>query len=301
MTNLSDIGQAFIMITCKKENEMELLSDWNKMLDDHPILQDLWSDVIVAQGGALESIETIDKRGMPAWGQSAPTRKFDRFVIFVCKEYFAKENFNQRKAILLHELGHFYVYKKGLLEQLRQDWKKGEDLFRVFVAPFETQNSQHIDSYRDWLRRFYDDYIFDLLKIPGEYYASLWVRENFKDIFDDLLDSEYEGHKAFFDAGFSTIQKGLVKFVLFSLILRLNGLILLIDDEVNLERFKRLEEDCWSELKGYTTKSGFRSLKDFEYRIRKLSTSTESANEHFPEALEEYIRSFPVELDVSKK
>jgi len=301
VTNLSDIGQTFIMLTCKKGNEMQLLSDWSRMLDDYPILCDLWSDVITAEGGALASIETLDKRGMSAWGQPSPSNGVDRFVIFVCKKYFAKNSFSQRKAILLHELGHFYVHKKGILAQLRQDWKKGEALFRVFIAPLEIQDSEHVDSYKEWFKKFYDQYIFDLLKIPGEYYANLWVKVNFEDIFGSLLEGQYEGSKSFFETGFSNLQKGLIKFPLFSLILRLNALILLIDDKANLEKFMKLKEDCWSELEKCTTKDGFQFLKEFEGKIVRLSASLESANALLIDALEKYIRSFPIKVDLSER
>jgi len=297
VTDLSDIGQAFIMFTCRKENEAQLLSDWSKMLGDYPILCDLWSNVVVAVGGALASIQALDKRGMSAFGQPSPRAGIDRFVIFICKKYFAKDSFSQRKAIILHELGHFYVYKKGFLTQLRRNWKKGEELFRVFIAPLEKQDSEHVNSYKQWFRRFYDNYIFDLLKIPGEYYADLWVKENFRDIFEVLLENKYEGYKSFLDAGFSILQKSLIKFPLFSLILRLDALILLIDDKGNLERFAKLKESCWSELEKYTTKDGFRFLKDFEKNIIKLSTSLESANRLLINGLEKYIKNFPIRTE----
>lgn len=300
VTNLSDIGQAFIALCCKRENEKQLLSDWSRMLKDYPILCDLWSNVIVAEGGALASIETLDKRGMAAWGQPSPRAGIDRFVIFVCKNYFAKNSWSQRKAILLHELGHFYVYKRRLLAQLRREWKKGEALFRVFIEPLEIQDSEHVNSYKGWFKNFYDNYILDLLKIPGEYYANLWVKENFGDVFDSLLENEYEGYQSFLKTGFSNLQKGLVKFPLFSQILRLNALILLIQDKANLERFVKLKEDCWCELDKYTTKNGFQFLKVFKEKIIRLSTSLESANELLIDAFEEYIKSFPIRIDSSK-
>ena len=300
VTNLYDIGQSFILFTCKKCNEKQLLSDWKRMLDEYPILCDVWSDVITAVGGALASIENLDKRGMSAWFQPSPINGVDRFVIFVGEKYFANNSFSQRKAILLHELGHFYVYKKGILAQLQRDWKKGEALFSVFIAPLEIQDSEHVDSYKEWFKKFYDHYIFDLLKIPGEYHANLWVKVNFEDVFCSLLDEKYESSKSFFENDFSNLQKGLIKFPLFSLILRLNGLLLLIDDESISKKFMKLTEDCWSKLEKYTTKDGFRFLKELKSKIMRLSTSSKSANAFLIDALEKYIRIFPIEVDLSK-
>lgn len=295
VTNLSDIGLTFIMLICRKENEKQLLSDWKRMLDDYPILCDLLSDVVIAKGGSLQSIDTLDRRNMSAFGQPSPVGGTDCYAIFVCEKYFTLEN-NRRKAILLHELGHFYVYKKGLLAKLRQSWEKGEQLFEVFIKPLKVQDMEHVESYQKWLKDFYDNYIFDLLKIPGEYYADLWVKENFGDAFNSLIESKYEEMKLFMETGFSKLQKGLVKFPLFSLILRLSVFILLIDDKTNLDKFMRLKTDSWSELKKCTTESGFQFLRDFEKEIIRLSTSPE-ATCNLIDALEIYVKSFPIKVE----
>lgn len=298
VTNLWEMGQVFVKFFCKKENEKQLLSDWNKMLDDYPILCDLWSDV----SGALEgtptfvSIENIDKMGMSAWGQPAPSKGIDRFVIFVGNKYFANDSFSQRKAILFHELGHLYVYKKGLLAQLRSDWKKGEALFEVFVAPLEIQDPENINSYKEWIKRFYDSYVFDVLKVPDEYFANLWVKENFVNVFDRLMEKEYEESKIFLENGLSNIQKGLMNFPIFSLIRRLDTLVLLIEKKDYLNEFLELTKSSWSELEKYTSKSEYLFLKKFEKKIVKVITSLEDANRLLIKAFEEYIKHLPIKI-----
>jgi hypothetical protein len=294
ITHLYDLAQTFVMLICRKDNEKQLVLDWNRMLEDYSILCDLWSNIIVAKGGALQSIETLDKMGESGWSQPAPSTNVDRYEIFVCEKYFANNSIDQRKAILLHELGHFYVYKIELLTPLRNDWKKGEDLFNVFIAPLEKHDRKNINSYREWFKRFYINYVFDLLKLPGEYFANLWIKQNFGDVFNSLLESKYDANRFFLSTDFSIIQKSLIKFPVFLLILRISALIVLTDNKLMQNRFVMLKKECYGILQKNTNKKEFKFLKEFEKRTIKLSTSIELANKQLITVLEEYILKFPI-------
>lgn len=175
---------------CKKQNLLTLTKDWSQLLTDHPILCDLWSDVVEAMGAPLGFLQKMDIRGEPAYAHPAPVPGFDRYIIMFAVKYFMKP-VSSRQGIIVHELGHFYIYRRKLLEQLRVS-RDSSAFFSQFILPISKFYQQLTATQKQGLKDFFDSYILDVLKVPGEILANLWVKENFGRMFVEVFKCQLE-------------------------------------------------------------------------------------------------------------
>ena len=288
---LSDLSSTLLLLACSKENYRTLLKDWNQLLDIYPILCDLWSDVIEAQGNLQKSIEILDKRGELSSGQPAPVSGIDRYVIIFTPKFFEKQA-ETRLATTLHELGHFYVYQTGMLKNLRLKWPAGMDMFKVF-ASIVKQDPIWYNEQEEWLRKLYEYYVFDVLKIPGEIYANLWVKENFTNAFNLVVEGQLEGYEYLANNIDTKIKTKVVKFPFFSIILRLEGLLMLMNGATkNLkEKLQQLRRLCWKNMSRFLLPKEIKAFEQTKQEVMRVCSSPQTADKELFNVFKKFVKS----------
>ena len=300
VTSLSDLNSSPLLLACRKENQLVLAKDWNQLLTDYPILCNLWSDFIEAKGKLLNSLVELDRRGEMAYGSPAPVPRFDRYIILFCQRYFSK-NSEFRRAVIIHEVGHFCIYRKKFLEQLRKSRESSHPVFSQFITPILTVYQSWPVQQKEWVKRFFDSYVLDILKIPGEIFANLWVKENFEELFIRVLEGQLQGYKLV-PKGKEKIHNTLVKFIMFALILRLDGLSMLTEDDYEkvrgiMQELQEFRESCWKALRESARQGELEIFRSFENRIIKTSCSLKDSNEVLPDIFKEFVNKVPLRID----
>lgn len=197
------------------------------MRDTYPVLRHLNSHIVNASGNLLKTLEDFDRHGEMPFAKSSNTLH-GLYWIFFIRAYF-RESIEIRRAVILHEFGHFYIDQIKLLGDLRRKYKEQEDsMFQLFI--------QEIKQYKKWLkekdeqiRELYRYFVFDVLKTPGEIFANLWVKENFPDAFNPLMRLQLGNCEEIFEKTTRTPAK-VVKLRLLWIILRLEGFMILGND-----------------------------------------------------------------------
>jgi hypothetical protein len=289
--DLVDFNSIFLMLSAGKQNCRTLGKDWGELLSDHPILCDLRSDIVEAQGQLLESLKVLDAHNEMPYGKPAPVSGKDRFVILFTQRHF-QENAETRKSITLHELGHFYVFYTELLKDLRLKWPAGEEMFETFVSLVRQDPNWYCKNL-EWLRNFYNWYVLDLLKIPGEIYANLWVKENFTDYFDPIVTLQTDHNICLVNNIENTVKTRAVKFPLFCIILHFEGLLMLQNGITNTIKDKVSDalSLCWKKMSRYLPEQKIRYFKKMSQEIMNISSSPRIANEKLFALFEEYVKA----------
>jgi len=287
--SLVELNSAFLMLSCRKENYKTLLNDWNQMLDFYPILCDLWSDVLETKGKLHEALETLDKQDQMPYGEPHTVSGTDRYIILFTQKYFQKLA-ETRRAIIIHELGHFYVYKTGLLKNLRLKWPDGMNMFEFFVGTVK-QDPTWYNKNEQWLRKLYDDYVFDILKIPGEIYANQWVKENFIDTLNLVVGGQLEQYRYIVSNIDTRIRTKMIRFPLFAIILRLEGLLMLTNGITkNLEdETRHLLRLSWEKMSKFLNRREVENFKKTKQEIMRVCSSVRTSNDDLFSLFQSYV------------
>lgn len=252
-------------------------------------MADLRSDVIetTKMPKLQKSLVDLDKYGEMPYGTPVPDQ--NGFVILFTQKYFGKQ-VEIRKAIAIHELGHFYVHATGMLKNLRLKWSTGEEMFEVFVSVVKQDQSWY-ENAKHWLKRLYELYVFDILKIPGEIFANMWVRDNFPDAFSLVAEEQLKNYEYLANTLDKEIKTRIVKFPLFSIILRLEGLLMLMNGERS-----DLKDKLWQSLSFSSKKmSGFilpNEVKIFDRTrqdVVQVCSSPKTADKHLFDVFEKFV------------
>ena len=305
VTSLSDLNDSPLLLACRKENLLALTKDWNQLLSDYQILYDLWSDTIEARGTLLTLLDELNRKGETAQAFPAPVSRFDRFIILVCEKYFSKRP-EFRLGTIVHELGHFYVYRKKLLERLRNLRDSSDPFFTQFIAPIRSVHQEWPSLQKRWAREtLFNINVLDVLKIPGEVFANLWVKGNFEGMFVQVVKSQLEEYKLA-QKGKEKIHgtfgwRALIRFHMFSLILRLDGLSLLAEDVLELEgaikELQEFRESCWNTLQEFAHHGEFETFRSYEKEIIDASSSLRGSNEALPDIFKEFLKKVPLRTE----
>ena len=292
---LSDLNDSPLLLMCAKDDLLQLTKDWAQLLTAYPILSDLWSDVIEAKGVPLNFIQGMDIHGELAFAHPAPVPGFDRYIVLFSGKYFLKSS-TTRQGIIMHELGHYYVYRKRLLEQLRVS-RDSDAFFSQFIAPTVNFFQEWTTPQKQWIKKFFDSYVIDVLKVPGEIFANLWLKENFKEEFIEVFKCQLEEYRMVL-CGKEKITKTLVKFPVFSLILRLRGLSILVQDVTELLEEKKalevFELSLRKTLKDSACQNEIEPFRVFEESMIEASCSFETANFTLPEIFNDFLLKIPL-------
>ena len=289
--SLVDLNSTLLLLACQKKHHKRLLTEWYRLLEIYPLLCDLRSDVIETTGRPLlqKSLENLNKRGDLPYGQPVPDQKC--FVILFTEKFFEK-NEQISKAIILHELGHFFVYQTGMLGNLRNNWPAGEDMFDVFVSVVK-QDPNWYKKVKEWLRRFYQYYVFDILKIPGEIYANIWVKDNFNNVVDLAVDSQVENLEHLAINIEKTSETKLIKFPLLSIVLRLEGLLRLMNGNQNrnVEKIHQILDLCWKRMSKYLLPSEMEAFSRVKEEVMRICSSPQTADEQLFDFYEKFVNN----------
>lgn len=295
ITTLSDLNDAPLFLMCKKEGLLPLSKDWAQLLENYPIFYDLWSDVIEAKGSAFNFLKMMNERGETAFAVPAPVSSVDRYILLFSEKYFLKSSIS-RQGTIMHELGHFYVHRKRFLEQLCVSIESDE-FFSQFIAPILNIYKKWTTDQKQWVKNFYNSYVLDYLKVPGEIFANLWLKENFKKMFMEVFKGQFESYKMVL-RGKEKIHKTLVKFPVFSLILRLNGLSILAQNVTELDEEKKALEAFDNSLRKILVDSARQNetaiFFSFEKSIIDASCSFEKANSALPKIFGDLLIKIPL-------
>jgi len=306
ITSLSDLNDCLLLLASRKENLLVLGKDWNQLLTNYKILCDLRSDLIEVKGSLVDLLLELERQGENAHALPAPLSSFDRYVILFCQNYFSKEP-ESRQAVTMHELGHFYVYRKELLEQLRKSRESTDPIFVQFIAPISTFYQSLPVFQKEWIKNsLFAINVVNILKIPGEIFANLWLKENFEKMFINVFKGQLEIYKLS-TKGKEKIRKtfgarALIKFHAFSVILRLDGLATLAEVDYGKLReamgeLQRFRDSCWRTLQEYTSPREFETFRSFEKRIIKASCSLKDSNEILPNIFKEFVNKVPLRIE----
>ena len=267
----------YLIFSCKKEYRINLLKSWNELLDEFSFLSDFFSDYVEPQGKLLESIENMDKNKQPAWSQPAYINKIKRWIIVLSKHFFEMKK-DVQKAIILHEIGHIVVYEFKIFGQLRSKWIDGESLFEEFYSKISIE----IKLSKSWVKRnLYDISVFDMLKIPGEVYANIWVKDNCGNYLILVLENQLENYKNFFKDSHLKMDRNLLKFPLISTILRLENLLIVLEDEEELsKKISQLKEECSKELEEISPNI-YNEMNSIIDNIKKIIYDTDKINSDY--------------------
>jgi hypothetical protein len=283
---------------CEKDYLLTLAKEWDQLLTTYPIFCDLWSDVVEARGSPLKFIQRMDAGGELAFANPAPVPSFDRYIILFSRKYFLKPSIT-RQGVIMHELGHYYVYRKRLLEQLRVS-RESSEFFLQFITPILNFYKGWGTQQKQWIKNFFDSYILDVLKVPGEIFANLWLKENCKEVFVEVFKCQFEEYKMVL-RGKEKIHKTLIKFPAFSLILRLNGLSLLAQDVTELleekNALKAFKQSLRKMLIDSARQNEYESFLLFEKSIIETSCSFETANSTLPQIFNDLLMKIPLRVE----
>ena len=292
--SLSDLNDSPLLLMCAKDNLLHLTKDWAQLLTNFPIFCDLWSDVIEAKGPPLNFIQRMDIGGELAFAHPAIASGFDRYIVLFSSKYCLKSSIT-RQGIIMHELGHYYVYRKRFLEQLRVS-RESSAFFSQFVTPIVNFREGWSTSQKQGIKNFFDSYILDILKVPGEIFANLWLKENFKEVCVEVFRCQLEEYRRVL-CGKEKIQKTLVKFAAFSLVLRLKGLSVLAQDVTELLEEKKVLEvfelSLWKTLRDSARQNEIELFLSFEKSMIEASCSFETANSTLPEIFNDFLIKIP--------
>jgi hypothetical protein len=277
-----------LILVCREEYNQALSKDLSEMHDTYPILRHLNSFTIIARRNLLKTLEDFDKHDEMPFGIPSNVLQ-GLYWIFFTRAYF-RELIEIRRAVTLHEFGHFYIDQIKLLGDLRRKYKEQEDImFQLFI--------QEIKQYKKWLkekeeqiRDLYRYFVFDVLKTPGEIFANLWVKENFPDAFDPLMRLQLRNCEEICEKTAPTPAK-VVKLRLLWIILRLEGFMILGNDVSGdlKSQFEALICSCWNKLsKQFPNEVG--DLKKITHDLLDTFASPKSANEKLYHVYQKYLR-----------
>jgi len=288
--NLTHQSSFFLLLTCCKDNYKTLLEDWNQILGIYPILCDLWSDIrdTTRFPKLSKSLEDLDNRNEMPNGMPVPKG----FVILFTQKYFETTNPHDRRAIMLHELGHFFVYQTGMLRNLRLQWSAANDMFEVFVKIIK-QDQVWFNKNKKWVRKLYDYYVFDILKIPGEIFANVWVKDNFSGFFHIVARNQLQQLEQLVIEIEEKIRTRVVQFPLYSASLRVEGLLILMDKQSTSlkERTQRLLDMCRKKLHKYLTPKEQDFFKTTRQEIFEVCSSPQFADKSLYSIFGKFVNS----------
>lgn len=283
-----NLRSSCLILVCREEYNQALSKDLSEMRDTYPILQHLNSFARNARGKLLETLEDFDKHNEMPFG--IPSNALQGlYWIFFTRAYF-RESTEIRRAVTLHEFGHFYINQIKLLSDLRRKYKEQEDgMLQLFI--------QEIKQYKKWLeeneeqiRHLYRYSVFEVLKTPEEIFANLWVKENFPDAFNPLMRLQLRNCEEIFEKTAPAPAK-VVKLRLLLIILRLEGLMILGSDISGdlKSQFEALICSCWNKLsKQFPNEVG--DLEKITHDLLDTFSSPKSANEKLYHVYQKYLR-----------
>ena len=283
-----------LFLSCKNQYSISLLEVWDELTDEFPFLIDFYSDYIEPDNqinAGLEWLTSIKEVSsvMPQYIDNV------KRWILLCTKYFFKKNKKNQKTIILHEIGHIVVFERKILEELRSKWDDVETLFDVFCSNIN-RDFYFFKKIESSLRDLFGNYIFDVLKIPGEYYANLWVKNNCNDYFNILIESQFNNYINADKEMPKNIKNRLLKYFLMYQIMKLQMLTMLIEnkDELYNDIINHIGKVLY-DLKMLLNESHYYEFLDLTENIKKLYYNPDDINSQYFNNFIKYINLFKLQ------
>jgi len=290
--NLEDID-IVLAITCRDEFKTNFLIIWYELMDEFSFLSDIISDYLEPGGKLLESLERMDRTNQPAWNQPISLGDSRKWLLLVSEHFFLMDD-DVQKAVLLHEFGHILVFEKEILKELRSQWKDGEDLFHNFCS-IVSQNTSWYTSNLPFLKEIYEKCIFDILKIPGEIFANIWVKQNCNKYLPLIIEAQFNNYIEFEEQVSKQLSNMVLKYVLFCSILRYENLLIVINKKDNI--YDEISEkiiESEKELSSLLGETQYNIMNDFRKEILKICPNLDEANLTLFEVYKKFVETFRI-------
>ena len=290
--NLTDLD-IILSLTCKDEFKIYFLKIWYDLLDEFSFLSDVISDYLEPRGKLLESLERMDRTNQPAWNQPLPFMGNRRWLLLVSEHFFRMDN-DVQKAVLLHEFGHIIIYEKKIFKVLRSHWKEGEKLFQYFCS-IVSQDTSWYTLNLTFLKEIYEKIIFDILKIPGEIFANIWVKQNCNKYLPLVIENQFNNYLLFEEDFYKKLQNRVLKYVLFFLILRCENLLMVINKTNSLyDKISRKITEFDMELIRLLGETQYQKMNDFNNEILNVCPNPVEANSKLFKIYQKFVESFRI-------
>jgi len=279
-----------LLYTCNFELGTSLIKTWSELIDEYSFLMDFYSDYEEPNKEISEFLKKMDRINEIATVRLAYLGGIKNWVI-TCGSLFFKYENEIQKSILLHELGHVIVNERNLVGSLFSQYQNIEHYFNIFCSNINKKNKYYI-SVEKSIQDFFEFYIFDIIKIPGELYANLWVYFNCIKYFRIIIDNQFTNYKNINMQVRKNIKNRLLKHILIYLVLRLQVLLSVLknDDELFDEITKYIEE-LLSELKILVTKKEYRIILKTKKQINKICYSLDDINRNYLVLFNNYLNN----------
>jgi len=288
-SDLCDIN-IYLFLTCDPTFSTELLTIWFELIEEYSLLSDFFSDYIEPKGGVGVFLERMERVQEIAWNQQAYTNGVKRWFIIVSSHFFKLE-LSIQKSVLLHEIGHIIVYEKKILEELRSKWPAGESLFDTFIQ-YVKQDGSWFEINLGFLKEIFDNFVFDILKIPGEIYANQWVKQNCINYFLNVIKSQYNNYLQFDLNIHNQLRQKILKYAIFCTILRLDNLLLTSNGtNVIYVNINEKIDSLLSELKQITSKEDYDYMINKRNEIIQICKDVDAVNKRLFDLFKEFIEN----------
>lgn len=272
--------EIMLMISCDNQYRMSLLEVWDELTDEFTFLNDFYSDYAEPENEihyALEWLTEIQDLSsvMPQYIDN-----IRRWLLLCTKYFFTHDKYNQ-KSVILHEIGHIVVIERKILNELRSKHDDIETLFDVFCSNIN-RDFDFFKKIESDLRELFGHYIFDVLKIPGEYYANLWVKNNCNEYFNTLLESQFNNYINADKEMRKNIKNRLLKYFFIYQIMKLQMLTMLIENKGKLYNdIVNHIDNLLCDLKLLLNESHYYELLDLTENIKKLYNDPDDVNAQY--------------------
>jgi len=279
-----------LLYSCNYNSSTSLMKIWSEILEEYNFLSEFYSDYVEPTKEINDFLEYIDRIEETAIIIKAYFNGIKRWLLVCGKIFFNLKN-NIQKAILLHEIGHIIVNEYNLFESLFIQYQDVDIFFDVFCSNINRDNKLFLDNEK-WLRELFDFYVFDIIKMPGELFANLWVKINCNEYFKLIVNNQFINYKNINIKARKGIKNRLLKHVLVYLDLRLQFLITLIENDSELyNNIIKYNNEILKELQNLLSKKEYFIMLDIKNKIKEICNSPEEINKKYLNVFNFYINS----------
>ena len=279
-----------LLYSCNYELSTSLIKTWSELIHEYSFLLDFYSDYVEPDKEISEFLEYLDKINEIAIVKPAYLRSIKRWLL-VCGAVFFKYKNDVQKSILLHELGHIIVNERNLLVSLVSQYQNVGHYYNMFSSGINKNNKYYSDVQIS-LQQLFEFYIFDIIKIPGELYANLWVYNNCNKYFRLIIEHQFINYQNINIQVRKNITNRLLKHVLIYIIFRLQVLLsLLISDDKLYDEITKYTKEVLNELKILLTKKEYLIILETKGKINKLCYSLDDINNNYLDLFKNYLNN----------
>lgn len=269
-----------LKITSNNRYRSSLMNVWNELLNEFPVLLYFYSDYIEPVGDIQNALNTLDELKIVSKSKLSISGGKNRWYL-LCSKYFFEKELKDKKAVLLHEIGHIIVFEFEIFKGLNSLWNEGMTLFNVYSSIIKKRKSI-FNKNESFFREFYYEYLMDVLRMPDELYADLWVKKYCRDYFHSLIEGYIKDYMIFDKIIRKKIKNRLFKYIIIYSILKHERLLMILEEHdkyySDIIQNKNL---LYMELKEIMTEKNFNNTIEIIEKIKKICFHPEEVNLKF--------------------